>query len=481
MKSVSRNAFYAMVRAVVQTLFPVIVFAYASRILTPAGIGIINFSNSFVGYFILLAGLGINKYGTREAALVCKDQRKLSKLFVELNVLNLFMTIISLSAYYLYICISGKLEVYHICLFIYGFAIPFSGLAMEWLYYGIEEYAYITKRVIVFRTVGLLLIFLFVRTYEDLWKFAIIQVLSNYGNYVVNFFRLKKLISLKDIKINELCIKKHMIPVLTLFSAQISYTLYSNTDIIMLGIMSGEVSVGVYSIASKLTHILLSCTEMVISVFLPRMVKFYNQRDYRLVLLYRRRIIKGFYMIAFPTILLFWTIGQIIVFVFAGEGYENAYGIACILIVDLLFFAVRIIYETTYLVPMHKERIIAMALILSAITNVFLNYILIPNFQGYGAAIASVISEALIASIYYLYGYYKGEKIRFQREIYLYEVIFCFQVVILVTFKMSGVDVKNWAFIIYIALIVLNILALVIKKDEELQLLLQRVKKMIKK
>ena len=47
---------------------PLITFPYASRILGPEGIGVVNFSNSIISYFLIFAGLGIKNYAAREVA-----------------------------------------------------------------------------------------------------------------------------------------------------------------------------------------------------------------------------------------------------------------------------------------------------------------------------------------------------------------------------------------------------------------------------
>ena len=47
-KSLKKNAFYSFLKAFMTLIFPIITFPYASRILTPEGIGKINFANSIV-------------------------------------------------------------------------------------------------------------------------------------------------------------------------------------------------------------------------------------------------------------------------------------------------------------------------------------------------------------------------------------------------------------------------------------------------
>ena len=63
-KSLKKNAFYSVLKVFLSLVFPLITFPYASRILLPEGIGKVNFANSIISYFILIASLGIGSYAT---------------------------------------------------------------------------------------------------------------------------------------------------------------------------------------------------------------------------------------------------------------------------------------------------------------------------------------------------------------------------------------------------------------------------------
>ena len=53
--TIIKNAFFSFLKSFVTLLSPIITFPYASRILMPEGIGKINFANSVILYFIILA------------------------------------------------------------------------------------------------------------------------------------------------------------------------------------------------------------------------------------------------------------------------------------------------------------------------------------------------------------------------------------------------------------------------------------------
>ena len=88
-KSLKKNAFFSVLKVFLSLVFPLITFPYASRILLPEGIGKVNFANSIVSYFVLIASLGIGSYATREAVKVRDNKNDLTILFKEIITLNL--------------------------------------------------------------------------------------------------------------------------------------------------------------------------------------------------------------------------------------------------------------------------------------------------------------------------------------------------------------------------------------------------------
>ena len=77
--SLVKNGIFNSVKVLSSLIFPVITFAYAARILGDAGVGRVTFARSIISYFTMIAMLGMNYYGTREAAKLREDKDKLSK------------------------------------------------------------------------------------------------------------------------------------------------------------------------------------------------------------------------------------------------------------------------------------------------------------------------------------------------------------------------------------------------------------------
>ncbi|MBQ5645905.1 MAG: oligosaccharide flippase family protein, partial [Treponema sp.] len=163
-KSLKKNAIYSFIKAFMNLAFPVITFPYASRILLPEGIGKVNFANSIVSYFIMIAGLGIGTYAIREAAKVRNDKTQLTKFSKEILSINLIATAIAYILFFIAFIFIPKLNPYRTMLLICSTKILFTTIGMDWFYSALEEFKYITLRSVFFQAISLIFLFIFVRT-----------------------------------------------------------------------------------------------------------------------------------------------------------------------------------------------------------------------------------------------------------------------------------------------------------------------------
>ena len=88
MKSLLRNSLFNIIKTLSNLIFPVITFAYASRILGDVGIGQVSFAKSVISYFTMIAMLGMQYYGTREGARFRDNPVQFSRFSQEMLMIN---------------------------------------------------------------------------------------------------------------------------------------------------------------------------------------------------------------------------------------------------------------------------------------------------------------------------------------------------------------------------------------------------------
>jgi O-antigen/teichoic acid export membrane protein len=163
-----------------------------------------------------------------------------------------------------------RLQEYRTILLIVSINIFSISIGAEWFYQAIEEYKFITIRSIFVKITSLIAIFLFVNDANDYILYAIITVLSSSVGYLYNFVHIRKIVSIFK-RHNIYKFRKHLKPIFVLSAMSLSVSIYANLDVVMLGILTGDKEVGLYTAANKMIRVVLAVVASLGTVLLPRM------------------------------------------------------------------------------------------------------------------------------------------------------------------------------------------------------------------
>jgi polysaccharide transporter, PST family len=163
-------------------------------------------------------------------------------------------------------------------------------------------------------------------------------------------------------------------------------------DQTMLGDMVSSVAVGIYAAASRLSEIWYFIPGAIISSLLPTMVKQKSQDEAQ----YYRQLDALFHLgagLAYLIVLPITFFAQSIVLMLFGEEYAEAG-----LILKIHIWAAPFVFLGTIQgIWNTAENLLKLSLqrtLIGAISNIALNFLLIPQYSGVGAAIATVVSYA---------------------------------------------------------------------------------------
>ncbi len=401
MKSIKKNFIINGIKIFFNLIFPIITFPYISRVLGPIGIGKITFATSITNYFLLFTNLGIPLYGIREIARTRENRLSLSKSFSEILFLNLITTIIGMIIFIIFLqlnLLGNDIKLFQIM----SLNIIFTFIGVEWYFQGIEDYGYITKRSILFKIISIALMFIFVKKKEDIVIYAGILALALVGSNVLNFFKAKKevFISLKNVNI-----KKHLKPILTIFSMNIAISIYTNLDGVMLGYRSNEYSLGIYSASSKIIHLVLGIVTSLGAVLLPRISNYIiNKREKELKEILENTL-TFLLALSIPCVIGIILTADEIIKIFSGNEFIEAVKTMKILSPIIFFIAFSNFLGIQILYPRGEEKKVLYSVIVGAIINFSLNWLLIPKYAQNGAAVATVIAEGVVLLVQIFLGY----------------------------------------------------------------------------
>ncbi len=393
-KSLKKNAVFNFIKSFANLIFPIISFPYASRVLLPDGIGAVNFANSIIEYFILIAELGISTYATREAARIRDNRAALTKFTREILFFNLITTITAYLLMLLSLFIVPHFSVYRVLLIICSTKILFTTLGTNWMFTALEEYGYITIRHMIFQAISLVLLFSLVKTKEDYLTYAAIGVFSNVGANIFNFFYARKFVDIFEKSTIEL--KRHVKPIMTFFGMTCAGKINNLIDTTMLGFLCGNTSVGLYSASTKLNQMVRELITSVISTFMPRTSYLLEKKESDE---YKTLITKVFGVAVFfsiPAALGLIVLAKPLTVIFCGDKYVDAIPTMQLLSLCIIVTCANSFLNNLILTPNRLERFMLYAQLIALFANMTINYFFIIKWGVFGAGIATLIVETIL-------------------------------------------------------------------------------------
>lgn len=396
-KSLTTNYIYNLLKTFSRIFFPIISFTYAARILGQEGIGRVSFSNSIVNFFTLLAILGMNFYGTREAAKLRDNRGALSKFVHEMLFINGCTTLLAYVLLLVSLYVVPRFKGYESIILISGLGIGLQSLGMEWLYQALEDYRYITLRTLAFQVSAFALMMALVRTPSDVEAYAAVLLLASSGSFLLNFFHVRKYVDFRHY--TDYCILKHLRPLLWLFAMVASTEAYTVLDHTMLGFMQGDVAVGRYAAAVKVNKMVITLIAAIGVVLIPRLSYYIGNGQWDSV----RNLVKKAYnytfLLSVPSAAGLFVLSGEIIRLFGGEGFSAASITMQIMTPIVLVIPFSVASNQQTLIPLGREKLMLIATCVGAVANFICNMILIPRYAENGAAVGTVIAETLVALV----------------------------------------------------------------------------------
>ncbi|MCT3395875.1 flippase [Lentilactobacillus hilgardii] len=394
-RSLSINAFLNGLRNFLNLLFPLITFPYVSRVLTVDGVGIYNFSNTYVGYFLLIAGLGITTYAIREGAKY-RDKKVAFEMFSsQVFSINMISTVVAYLLLFLSLLFFRRLEEYSICILIFSVQILFTTIGTEWIYTIYEDFSYITVRSILFKVISIILLFLLVKKSTDYYWYAGITVFASVGSNILNYVHLRKFVRLKlTSKVNW---RKHLRPILIIFASQLAVSIYVYSDNTILGLLKNDYAVGIYSISVKIYTIAQGLLTSVLAVTIPRLAMLYGKSLFKKYNNLLNNLINTLLVLSIPATIGLMMLSKDIVIIIANEKYLPSVTSLQIISFAILFSILSWIFSECILIPAKRENYVLRNTVITACFNVLINLLFIPLWTYNGTALSTVLSELLSA------------------------------------------------------------------------------------
>ncbi len=409
-KSIAKNGLFYLISNVLNMLFPFLTSIYIARVLLPESIGEVEYARNLATYFSVFAFLGIPTYGMREISKIRDDRNQVNTLFTELFVINLISTIFFAAWYYLIILVFNGFDSNLNMHLLVGCMIVLNAFNVSWLYDGLEEFKTMTILNALFKGISFILMVVLIKSEGDVLEYAFVGSIGLNGAGLLYLAKASSFVKFAKIKIENL--KKHLKPIILLFAVNISIQLYTLVDVTMIGALCTKEHVTYYLYASRINHVLIQFTTTIAFVLAPRLSFEYGRKNYNEFNRLITRGMKAMLIIAIPIIIGVQFVSMFLISAIYGKAFYTSGIVERILCLAVLLSPIGYLLGSRVLLI--KEREIEMILCVSvgAVVNIICNCFFIREFYEYGAAIASVISEAVVMALYVVGGsrYFRLQK-----------------------------------------------------------------------
>lgn len=378
---------------VFQMLISLIITSITARYLGPNNYGLINYANAFISFFTSICTLGLNGIIVKEFVT---HRDKEGEIIGTAIAMRLIVSIISMISIYFLMLNIGKGDNQLVMIAVLqSVSIFFASFDIinYWYQSNLQSKFSTIIQSIAYIAMSIYRVIILIQKKDVTWfAFAIsletmvVAILLYYSykknrkpnqNIVFSFYWVKKLI-------------KQSYPFIL---SGIMITVYGQMDKIMIGGMLDQTSVGLYSTAITITGLWSFIPIAFLDSARPLIMEAKNTNHD----LYIRRLKQLYAFIIWLSILYaiaMCLFSKLIILILYGEAYLGAQK-ALIITVWYCAFSYLGSAKNIWIICEGKMKFEALFTLIGAITNVLLNYVLIPIYGIVGAAFATLITQII--------------------------------------------------------------------------------------
>ena len=397
--SVKKNYTYSLLYQILTMIIPFITAPYVARVLGADGVGIYSYTQSYMTYFTLIAALGTSSYGMREIARCRNDKNEYSKKFWEIELLTILTTAICLIVWLILILFSTKYKIYFIALIPSLLATMFD---ISWFYTGHERIAYTVIWNTICKIIGVVCIFLFVKSKNDLVLYILLNSLVlMIGNLSMWVFLPKMLVKINP---RTFELKKHFKETLIYFIPTIATTIYTVLDKTLIGAITHDnYQNGYYEQATKIINMAKTAVFVAVNSVMSARISFlFAEKRIQEIKSRIEKSMNFILLLGFAATFGIISVAKDFVPLFFGEGYEPVVGLLYWMSPLILIIGVSNCLGAQYYTPAGLRTQSSKYIITGSIINLVMNLFFIPKFAATGAVIGSIIAEMTITILYYV-------------------------------------------------------------------------------
>jgi O-antigen/teichoic acid export membrane protein len=395
-RRIAKNTTVLFVSQMITYIIGFFITIYTARYLGVEGFGTLTLALALTGIFVVFTDLGLGTLTVREVA---RDKSLAYKYVGNTTVMKLILSIITSVLIIITVNIIHYPELVKNVIYIITISMLFN--TFSGIFYSIlqsfEEMEYQSIAIILNSTIMLVGILLAIYFKLDIIIIALVYIIANAVNFIYIFVIYTYKFHLPKIEVDLNFWKPTIKQALPLSLTSIFAILVFRIDTVILSIIKGELAVGFYNAAYRLMEALIFFPSLYTTAIFPVFSTLYISSKKPLSFAYEKSF-KYLTILSLPIAVgITLLANQIIILIF-----KSAYT-PSILTLQIVVWVLPFIFVNylvgTLLTAINRQNTLLKITMVCLIFNVGLNLVLIPSFSYLGAALVTVLTEALSLAI----------------------------------------------------------------------------------
>ncbi len=396
MGRVVKNLIFNSFSQLLSIIIPLITAPYLSRVLGAENIGIESYINAISQMFYTIGMLGLTNYATREIAYVRDSKYERSKVFWEMMIDRVIVFGGSL-AVFLVVGYFNEYRAFFIIQIVWLLGMFFD---FSWFFIGMEMFELTVFRNFVVRMLTIVSIFILIKNKDDFMLYFVLCAVFQLIGTLSILPQLRPYIQKIDVK--ELNWFRHFIPSIKVFLPQFASVLYLQVDKVMIEAICNDTrQIAFYTQAEKLIKAPIALITAVSSVMMPRIANEFSKNNLEKIKEYLNLTLRGLMIMAWPVAFGMAAIADKMIPWYLGNEFEPSIYAMMILAPIIVAIAASSLSANQYFLATNQTRIMTISYSFSAVLNLIINALLIPEYGFVGAAIGTIAAEYSVFIIQY--------------------------------------------------------------------------------
>lgn len=376
-------------------ILPLIVLPYLVRVLGVEKFGLIAFSQAFINYFVILVTYSFNLIAPKEISIYKGDKKKISEIFFTIIFSKIILAFVGFLILIFIVFLVPKFKIHWLLYLLMFELVIWDIIFPAWFFQGMERMKFITIIAFLSKLITVIFIFAFIKNSSH---YIYYPILDFAGNLIAGIIAFK--IIIKDFGIRILIpninkIKYYLIDGFSIFLAQVSISIYNNSNTLILGLFTNNNLVGYYAAAEKIINGvkgLIAPASTTVYPYMSRTMKESYKKGFEIARKFLLIMALVFGLIS----LFIFLFSPIIVKIILGPKYLESIVILRIFSILPLIIVLNNVFGAQTILTRGYSKEFSQIFIFGGLFGIFLSILLTFFFKHIGMAFAWILAEIFV-------------------------------------------------------------------------------------